>query len=98
MIGPPLLLQKPPAQMLSLSEATPDPPSGEDAPVADHLEEVADEMLEMWFLSQRHDLESKRRTTTLKQVVMRAYLRGVLDGARAQHEDPQDLSPIIQSE
>lgn len=69
-----------------------------DAPVADHLEEVADEMLEMWFLSQKHDVTSTRRTTTLKQVVMRAYLRGVLDGARAQFSDPQDLSPIIQSE
>jgi hypothetical protein len=65
------------------------------APVADHVEEVADEMLEMWFLSQRHDLESKRRTTTLKQVVMSAYLRGVLDGAKSQYLDPQDLSPVI---
>lgn len=66
-----------------------------DAPVADHIEEVADEMLEMWFLSQKHDLESRRRTTTLKQVVMRAYLRGVLDGAKSQYLEPQDLSTII---
>jgi hypothetical protein len=73
----------------------PDQPDATPAPVADHLEEVADEMLEMWFLSQRHDLESKRRTTTLKQVVMSAYLRGIFDGAEAQYLNPQDLSPVI---
>jgi hypothetical protein len=77
-----------------MAEACPDVP----APVADHVEEVADEMLEMWFLSQRHDVTSKRRTTTLKQVVMSAYLRGVFDGAKSQYFDPQDLSPIIDSE
>lgn len=77
-----------------MSDQPPDVP----APVADHLEEVADEMLEMWFLSQKHDVTSTRRTTTLKQVVMGAYLRGVLDGAKSQYIDPQDLSKILDGE
>jgi hypothetical protein len=65
------------------------------APVREHVEGVADDLLEKWFLSQQYDLESKRRTTTLKQIVMSAYFQGVLDGAKAQYHDPQDLSPII---
>ena len=76
----------------------PDQPPDVPAPVADHVEEVADEMLEMWFLSQKHDIHPTRRTNTLKQVVMGAYLRGILDGAKAQYHDPQDLSPVIGSE
>jgi hypothetical protein len=38
----------------------------------------------------------KSSTTTLKQIVMSAYLRGIFDGAKAQYHDPKDLSPIIE--
>jgi len=52
-------------------------------PVNDHLEGVAEWYLDTWFRSQQHDLKAKRRTKTLKQIIISAYVDGIMTGIRS---------------
>jgi hypothetical protein len=51
--------------------------------VSDHLDGIADQLLDEWFQSQRYDMEAKERTQTLRNVVISAYIMGVLDSIQA---------------
>jgi len=65
-------------------------------PVADHLDAFAEQELRLYLTAQRHDMTpKKKRSRTLKEMLLSAYVQGLIHGAKAQHDNPQDITLLF---
>jgi hypothetical protein len=63
--------------------------------IADHLDAFAEQELKLYLTAQRQDMTPKKRSRTLKEMLVSAYVQGMIAGAKAQHDNPQDITILF---